>query len=418
MKKKGYWFAAIALAFVSLTVAGCTKKAEVAKNEPVEITMWVYSDWATGKGGELFRKWADEFVAANDDVSKITLVGKNDAELLTGLMSGVGLPDCFTASFRDGKSLVEAVDYLNLKPFFDAQNADYKNAFDKKALAACIEGDQMYAFPFVGYVPLIFRNLTVLRKAGINPDDGIPTWDDFVAQLQKIKAAGIDPVHSFAGHWFAPGTVLGSEESLTIGESGGKTTVKAEQLVPTMEMLLKMKPFTNNMMFGDEAAAEAFKTNKLGFILAGPWNAEGYDASGVEYDIVPPPAFKNGGHTGGLRGLDALYAVNTAKKDQVTRWLKYITDYDRLYEFVTKLGRPVLNEKVMSAPELQDNPVAKASALGLLGGIDQTDFFRTTVFWVSPIADVSTQLLAGQLTAQQAAEQMIAKVNALYAEAQ
>jgi hypothetical protein len=42
----------------------------------------------------LFRKWADEFTAANPDVSKITMVGKNDADdMVTGLMAGVCLPD-------------------------------------------------------------------------------------------------------------------------------------------------------------------------------------------------------------------------------------------------------------------------------------------------------------------------------------
>jgi multiple sugar transport system substrate-binding protein len=401
-----------------MIVTGCSKKASPADNQPVEITMWVYSDWATGAGGDLFHKWADEFVTANADVSKITFVGKNDADLMTGLMAGVGLPDCFTASFREGKNLVDAIDYLNLKPFFDKQDTDYKNAFDKKALATCVEGDQMYALPFVGYVPLIFRNLTVLQQAGIDPSDGIPTWDDFVAQLAKIKSTGIDPTHSWAGHWFPAGTILGAEESLTIGQSNGKTTVKAEQLIPTLETLLKIKQYANNMGAFDETAAEAFKTNKLGFIVAGPWNSEGYDASGVKYDIVPPPAFKAGGRTGGLRGLDALYAVDTVKNDQVCRWLKYLTDYDRLYEFVTKIGRPVLNEKVMNSPDVQNNPVAKVSAVALQGGIDQTDFFRTRVFWINPITDISMQVVSGQATPQQAANNMINAINALYAEAQ
>ena len=409
--------AALAAVVVMAALTGCSKKSGQAGGQPVEITMWVYSDWSTGIAGDLFRKWADEFVAANPDVSKITLVGKNDADMVTGLMAGVGLPDCFTASFRDGKRYTEAVNYLNLKPYFDKQDADYKTAFDKKALAACIEGDQMYAFPFVGYVPLIFRNLTVLEQAGINPADGIPTWDAFVEQLAQIKKAGIDPTHSWAGHWLPGGAILGAEESLTIGESNKKTTVKAEQLVPALEMLLKIKQYANNMGAFDETAVEAFKTNKLAFVIGGPWAAEGYDSSSVAYDTVPPPAFKAGGRTGGLRGLDALYGIDTAKNDQVFRWLKYLTDYDRLYEFTAKIGRPVLNEKVMSNPEIQKNPIAKVSAAALQGGIDQTDFFRTTVFWVSPLSDISVQVDTGKATPQQAAENMINAINALYAEA-
>jgi hypothetical protein len=133
--------------------------------------------------------------------------------------------------------------------------------------------------------------------------------------------------------------------------------------------------------------------------------------------VIPPPAFKAGGRTGGLRGLDALYAIDTTKNDQVTRWLKYLTDYDRLYEFTTKIGRPVLNEKVMNNPEIQKNAIAKVSAIALQGGIDQTDFFRTTVFWVSPLSDISVQVDTGRITPRQAAENMIDAIDALYAEA-
>jgi multiple sugar transport system substrate-binding protein len=182
-------------------------------------------------------------------------------------------------------------------------------------------------------------------------------------------------------------------------------------------MILKIKQYANNMGAFDETTAEAFKTNKLGFVVDGPWSAEGYDTSGISYDTVPPPAFKAGGRTGGLRGLDALYGIDTAKNDQVFRWLKYLTDYDRLYEFATKIGRPVLNEKVMSSPDVQKNPAAKTSAAALRGGIDQTDFFKTTVFWVSPLSEISVQVETGKATPKQAAENMINTINALYAEA-
>jgi multiple sugar transport system substrate-binding protein len=411
----------VALAFalaVSAVFAGGSKETKTGGGKPVEITMWVYSDLTTGITGEMFNRWAQEFTAANPDVSKITFIGKNDTELLTGLMAGVGLPDCFTASFRDGKTYAEALDYLNLKPYFDRQETAWRDSFDAKAIAAATEGDQMYSIPFIGYAPLLFRNISVLRESGIDPSQGTPTWDLFIEQLRKIKAAGLDATHTWAGDWFPAGAILAAEESLTIGVRNGRTTITTTQLLPVMEMFLKLKPYCSNMVWSDEVASEAFKTNKLGFLIGGPWQAEGFDNSGVDYDIVPIPAFKAGGRTGGLRGIDGLYGVNGNKNDAVFRWLKYMTGYERMLEYLLKMGRPVLNERVMTSPEVAKNPRIAVNAVALKGGIDQTDFFRTTAFWPSPIGDISALVDSGRLTPQQAAEEMIKRINALYAEAE
>jgi multiple sugar transport system substrate-binding protein len=394
--------------------AGCASAAD-----PVEITMWVYSDWTSGKQGELFNRWAKEFVEANPEVSKITMIGKNDNELLTGLMAGVGLPDCFSASFRDGKKYHDAIDLLDLKPIFDSSDASYRDGFIKEAIDVVQLDGGMWAFPFMSYIPILFRNLDVLEKAGIDPADGTPDFDTFLVQLQKIKDAGIDTTHSWALSWFTAGAIVAGEDSLTPGEKDGKTTIKPEQLAPAFEMIKKLKPLTTNLKEDDQVAIEAFKTNKLGFILEGPWNVEGYDASGVKFDIVPVPALHKGGRTGGLRGWDAIYGVKTGdgtKDSAVARWLKYLTDYERQKEFTSYVGRPVLRSDVMDDPSVQTLPVCKVSAVAQKGGVNQMDFFRSNVFWSSTVADVAVQVDNGSLTPQEAAEEMVQAINDLYAE--
>jgi multiple sugar transport system substrate-binding protein len=277
----------------------------------------------------------------------------------------------------------------------------------------------MYAMPMVGYVPLLLRNLTVLEKAGINPADGTPTFDVFLDQLAKIQAAGIYPTHSWSGHWFTAGSILGAEESLTIGVQNKKTTVTASQLLPTMQMLTKIKAYSNNMSNFDDVAIEAFKKDQMGFIAEGPWSVPGYDDSGVRYDIVPIPAFKAGGRTGGLRGLDACYGIDNgdkAKNDAMARWLLFMTAKDQLLEYAVKMGRPALRTDVMNDPGVQKEEVGRVSAKAILGGIDQTDFFRTTVFWPQPIGDISVRVASGEISPQQGADLMIQEINARYAE--
>jgi multiple sugar transport system substrate-binding protein len=404
---------------MAVSILSWKNVAIAADGDKIEILMWVYSDWTSGRQGELFNKWAGEFVASHPEIGKITMIGKNDNELLTGLMSGVGLPDCFSASFRDGKKYREAIDLLDLQPMFDAAESSYRDGFIKDAIEVVQADGGTWALPFMSYIPIIFRNLDVLEKAGIDPSKGTPTFDVFLDQLQKIKDVGIDGSHSWALDWYTAGAILAGEESLTIGEKDGKTTIQPEQLAPTFEMLLKLKPLTNNLNRDDQVAIEAFKTNKLGFIIEGPWNIEGYEASGVRFDIIPVPSLHEGQRNGGLRGWDAIYGHDSgdAKKNElVAAWLKYLTDYERQKEFTSYVGRPVLRNDVMDDPSVQQLEVCRVSAKAQLGGINQMDFFRSNVFWTSTIADVAVQVNDGTLTPQQAADEMIEAINGLLAE--
>ena len=63
-----------------------------------DLVFWVYSDAVLNDQGKLLNQWVKEYCEENPKVNSITLVGKNDADLLTGLMAGVGLPDMFFAS--------------------------------------------------------------------------------------------------------------------------------------------------------------------------------------------------------------------------------------------------------------------------------------------------------------------------------
>jgi multiple sugar transport system substrate-binding protein len=428
MKKSSTAITVLMLGAAIIIAAGCSKKetaqstarADQKPAAPVELTMWLYSDWAPGGGigGDFFQKWGDAFVKANPEVSKITMLSKNDNDLKTSILANVGLPDCFTFSETSGKSVVAVIDYLNLKPYYDKEGADYKEGWNQAAITAVADGDQMYCLPFAGFVQIIFRNLTVLEKAGIDPAEGEPTWDVFLEHCAKIKQAGVDPTHKWAGQWRTAGGMLGAEMTLTPGIKDGKTTITAAQLLPSYQYLMKLKPYTNNMSQQDQAAAEAFKTNKLAYKLDGPWSNEGYAASGVKYDIVPLPALKAGGRTGGVRGADAVYGVNGSHNDLVWKWLRYITDYNQLYEFAAALGRPVYNDKVNNAPELQNNIVMKASAPGMNNNPDAAIYFKSGVTWPFAVADPTNDMDAGRLTPQQAAEETIKKINELIEEDQ
>jgi multiple sugar transport system substrate-binding protein len=406
-------------------VAACSKSNDNAssdnKGEGYELTFWVYSDFVQGEQGELMKKWVSDFKANNPDVKEINLIPKNDSELLTGLMAGVGLPDAFSASARDGKKYHQVIQLLDLSEMYDS-DSEFTNGFYPDAIDTITIDDSKWAVPFISYIPVIFRNLTVLEKAGINPDEGIPTLDEFVNQLKMVKDSGIDATHSWtAGGYFAPGAILGAdEENLTVGVKDGKSTVKPEQVARTFETVSKIESHSNNMTWDSDAALEAFKTDQLAYLLNGPWVEPGIISSGVKYDAQLVPPYTEGGRTGGLQGWDFIYGVDSGdagKNDAIARWLKYIGQFEQMREWTMTTGRPMLRKDVMNDPEVMTTMMAKVSSEGLNGGMKQMDFFKSSVMWPSPIGDFATKVANGSLTPEEGAREFIDAVNALYAEA-
>ena len=52
-----------------------------------DLVFWVYSDAVLNDQGILFNQWVEEYCEENPNVNSITLIGKNDADLLTSLMA-------------------------------------------------------------------------------------------------------------------------------------------------------------------------------------------------------------------------------------------------------------------------------------------------------------------------------------------
>jgi multiple sugar transport system substrate-binding protein len=403
-----------------LTSGGAAKAGDNGSTDgKYDLVFWVYSDAVLNDQGKLFKGWADEFCKENPDVNSITFVGKDDADLLTSLMAGVGLPDMFFASARDCMKYEQAIDLLDLSSIYDDKT---KSGFYANAIDAVTSENGMWAVPFMSYVPIIFRNLDVMKAAGIDASEQLDDWDTFFNECQKVKAAGYDATTSWAnGGYYAPGAVLACDaKNLTVGVKDSKTTVTADQCVRTFQTIQKLESYSNGMSYSDDAAAEAFKTNKLAFLLAGPWNEPDYVQAKVNYDIQLVPPYEKGGWTGGLQGWDFMYGVNTGdagRNSAIVRWLQKMASYDVQKKFAQVIGRSMLREDVMNDSEVMQTKMLKVLSTGLNNGMMQMEFGHSNVFWASAIGDVAPSVASGKMTPEDGAKAFVDAVNGLYAEA-
>lgn len=391
--------------------------------EGYDLTFWVYSDFVQGESGKLMNQFVEEFKAENPDVNSVKLVPKNDAELLSSLMAGVGLPDAFSASARDAKEYRGVIDLIDLEASFE-EDADYASGFYPEALDAVTTDDGVWAVPFISYIPVIYRNLTVLEKAGVDPAAGIPTTDAFLQQLEQVEKSGVDATHSWtSGGYFAPGALMASDApDITAGAEEGKTTIKPEQLTRTFETVEAIEEHANGSMTYDaDVTMEAFKSDKLGYMIGGPWSEPAIKQSGVKYDFVLVPPHEEGGWTGGLEGWDFLYGVQSddERRNELTAaWLHKLGTYDAQKAWTLKVGRATLRQDVMEDREVvASSNMAKVSSTGLQAGMLQMDFMDSSVFWPDAISGPAAQLGKGDITAEEAAKQFVEDIDELYAEA-
>ena len=80
----------------------------------------------------------------------------------------------------------------------------FRDQFDKDAIASCTPKPKtMYCLPYTGFNELLFRNLTVLKEAGIDASAPSKDWAESFEQMKKVKAAGMKKVKA-AGKFAMP----------------------------------------------------------------------------------------------------------------------------------------------------------------------------------------------------------------------
>jgi len=172
--------------------------------QAIEIDYWVYSDYAQGEALKLQQAFIEEFTAKYPDVN-ITISGRGDDDLLTGQIasasSGTG-PDVFMNSTSYGAILAKAGVLKNIYEDWISMPQSFREQFNPDLIAMCTpQPEIMYCLPYTGYGSFMYRNLTVLEEAGIDPNEPIKNWQDWLGQMQKIEAAGKRSINDMSQDW-------------------------------------------------------------------------------------------------------------------------------------------------------------------------------------------------------------------------
>ncbi|SKA27234.1 ABC transporter substrate-binding protein [Consotaella salsifontis] len=399
-----------------------------AMADDVTLEYWVFSDFAQGDALALQETFIKEFTDKHPGV-KIEIVGKGDDDLTAGQVAGAAsgnLPDVFMNGIRVGAQLAEAGVLANLYDKWMAMPEEYRAQFDKNEIKNCMpEEGKLYCLPYTGYGSLLFRNLTVLEKAGIDPSKPLTTWDEWLDQMKKVKAAGVNaiPDQSLVFNSIAEMyAISGDASTWSIDWDARKTRIDPKIMAKVLEKFVAMADLNSGTSRNDQATKDLFITNQLAFHTVGPWvdptYVEAAKNSGLKYDYVLIPGDTAGKH-GGIKYYEFVGVAPGKNFDISWEFASFITEKEQMVRWAKLLSRYNSNAAAMNDPEVAALPLVAASVEAVKGAMDVLPpYFVKAVpnCYLSTVVDYTSATADGDYSPEEGAEEMISELNACLAQ--
>lgn len=308
-----------------------------------------------------------------------------------------------------------------LEDISNLMDAETRAKYSKIGLDGMTYEGKLYGVPIYAASVMMWYNRELLDKGGVDPD-AIKTWDDFLAAVEKLKAANVTPIvvggkdkwplHFYYG--FLASRIAGTEgiAAAERGENGGLNTPDFIRAGQEFKRLVDLKPFQPGYMdTGNGKAVGMFGDGKGAFFLMGNYVVAAQATSssdgkglGDNLGCISFPAVTGGKGDpadtfGGING----FLVTKGSSPTVVKFLTYLTNEANQLEsgrraFWLPIGTN--SESDIVDPRLKH--VAK-----LLGDAPHHQLYLDQALGASvgaAINDAAAALATGDMTPEEAAE--------------
>jgi raffinose/stachyose/melibiose transport system substrate-binding protein len=381
----------------------------------VTINWWHISN--NDPGLSLFQSIADAYTALHPNVKiNITVLANEDfkTKLATSLQSGE-IPDLFQS--WGGGGMAEQADAGVLQDI-TAAIAPWKDTINPGALGIYAYNGVQYGVPWDMGMIGVWYNKALFAQAGITAPP--TTWDDFLAAVGKLKAAGIVPL-AIAGKDMWPSMHLwtylvlrngGSDVLTQMIQSGNWNTdacTKAGEAVLALNALDPYQPGYEGATYDQEAAAVG--NGQAAMEVMGQWApgvqvADSTSKKGIGDDLgwFPFPTVTGGAGapTDGVGGGNGI-AVGKNAPPEAIDFLKFFSSVDNATQIDTTgtgLSPVVGTNSAITDPNLQ----------AVLAGRDKATFMQlyldqaTNAAMGTAINEATVALFLGASTPEQACQ--------------
>lgn len=197
---------------LGIGAAGCNA------NSTVTLDFFQFKNEA----GEIFRQMVSEFEAENPGIK---VVINNSPEAQTDLRTRLvknRVPDVITfngdinfGTFAATKVFHDWTD----DPIVDELNTGMVNIAKALVQTSDPAEKRLYGLPYAGNASGYIYNKALWRQVGADPENPPRTWSEFIALLEKFKAAGITPIMATLGDTWTLQAPLSSLAGTLVPES-------------------------------------------------------------------------------------------------------------------------------------------------------------------------------------------------------
>jgi multiple sugar transport system substrate-binding protein len=205
----------------------------------------------------------------------------------------------------------------------------------------------------------VVYNKTLFAKAGLQPPAANWTWNDFVADAQKLTNAASK---QFGTAYVTPGTedTVWHWEAL-LWEAGGailnSTNTKAAfdspaglQALTTLQTMA-VKDHSMYLDPSDSEYANLFNSGKIGMLVTGPWDLSGFPNAKYGVQVMPSYPGSSGGHQT-ISGPDNWVVFNngSARVAAAEKFLLWLTSTAQAKSFSLATGDLPIRASVENSP--------------------------------------------------------------------
>ena len=276
--------AALALGLAGIMAAGAAQAADT-----VRFTAAYYS----AATGPYFQKMADDFHAANPDITvKVEVVNWDDLlqKLQTDISGGTN-PDL---SIIGTRWLLDFVKDDQAEPLDSMMSAEFKGRFIGTFLSPGQIGGKTYGLPIAASARALYYNKDLLAKAGIAAPPA--TWDEVAADGAKLKPLGIPAfgiqgkqietdVYWYYALWSYGGGVVKNGKAAFDSPEGTASLAMYKSLID--------KGYTEDGVtnYAREDLQNLFKQGRVAMMITAPFliNQIAAEAPKLNYGVAPVP---------------------------------------------------------------------------------------------------------------------------------
>ena len=372
--KRNKLFASSLAVVMSLTMlAGCAPKAPATSSTPdvpdaskstppasASVTLNVVTSYGGDDGNRVnYENAVEGFESTTGNKIADASATSNEewkAKVLTDFETGTEPDVLFFFTNADAEPFIEAGKVVDIETI-RATYPDFATNMKDDMMATAADGKN-YSVPSAGFWENLFVNKVVLEAAGVEMPTADYSWDQFMADCQKIKDAGYTPIGAslfeVPHYWFEFAVLnngtLANHLTAPVVQDGTLVMDDAANAwiggLNDIKEMYELGYFPSNTLTATDAeTVQLFADNEAAFLIDGSWKvgyfAGDYVDSLDNYGICNVPGKNDRPASEVIGGISMGYFIsekawnNPEKQAAAVEFVSHMTSDEVLSTFVT-----------------------------------------------------------------------------------